>query len=303
VEAIWQLGAEIIIAIQTVHNPVVDVFFNVVTLLGSEEFYLLLLPLLYWCVDKHLAQRLAYLFLLSAYTNAAFKSLFRHPRPFQYDLRVVKLDHASPADLSYGLPSGHAQSALTVWGYLAIQARRGWVWALALALAFLIAFSRIYLGVHFPSDVVVGLLVGAIWLALFLWLEPPFTLWASRQSAAMQAGLAVAGPLVLLLFHTSQDAASALGVLIGLGVGIAVESRTLRFSSGGPIGQRALRFMIGILIVLALREGLKLLFPNDSEALYVQFRVIRYSMIGLWVALVGPWLFQRIGLMEGQSVH
>ncbi len=302
-EAIWQLGAEIVIVIQTVQNPVFDVFFNVVTLLGSEEFYLLLLPLLYWCVDKHLAQRLAYLFLLSVYSNAALKSLFRHPRPFQYDPRVLKLDHASSAELGYGLPSGHTQSAITVWGYLAVQARRGWVWSLALVLVFLIPLSRIYMGVHFPSDVVVGLLAGASWLALFLWLEPPLTLWVSRRSVVVQTGLAVMAPTVLLLFHTSEDAAAALGVLIGLGAGIVVESRTLRFSSVGPIAQRALRFVIGILVVLALREGLKLLFPGGGEPLYIQFRVIRYSMIGLWVAFVGPWLFQRAGLMEGHPVY
>ncbi|MEJ2556298.1 MAG: phospholipid phosphatase, partial [Anaerolineae bacterium] len=91
-EGIWRWGVAVIIAIQAIHTPMMDAFFNIVTSLGSEEFYLLLLPLLYWCIDKRLAQRLAYLFLFSAYSNAGLKDFFQHPRPFEYDPRMLKLD-------------------------------------------------------------------------------------------------------------------------------------------------------------------------------------------------------------------
>jgi membrane-associated phospholipid phosphatase len=295
-ETIWRWGADVIIGIQAIHNPVLDAFFNVVTSLGSAEFYLLLLPLLYWCVDKRLAQRLAYLFLFSTYSNAALKHLFRHPRPFQYDPRVLKLDSVPAEELGYGLPSGHSQSAITAWGYLASQMRRRWMWGLAAVLVVLIAFSRIYLGVHFPTDVLGGLLIGAVWLGLFLWLEPRLSRWLSRQPLGVQMGLAVVVPALLLLVHSSKDATAAIGTLIGLGVGIVVEARSVRFSAGGPVWQRAARFVLGAVVIVVLREGLKLVFPGEGEALYVLFRVIRYSLVGLWAALGGPWVFQGLGL-------
>jgi len=297
-EPFWRWGADLIIAIQAIHNPLLDAFFNVITSLGSEDFYMFLLPLLYWCIDKRLAQRLAYLFLFSAYTNAALKHLFRHPRPFGYDPRVLKLDRVPAEELGYGLPSGHSQSALTVWGYLAAGTRRRWAWTSAGLLVALIAFSRLYLGVHFPTDVLGGLLVGAIWLALFLWGEPRLVRWLARQPVAVQIGLAVAVPILLFLAHSSRDATAVAGTFVGLGVGIVIESRALRFSAGGPIWQRAARLVLGVIGVVILREGLKLLFPGEGEALYALFRLLRYSLVGLWVALVAPWLFQRLGLVS-----
>ncbi len=295
-QEIWRWGADIILAVQAVHNPALDAFFNIVTLLGSEVFYLLLLPLLYWCVDKHLAQKLAYLLLFSVYSNAALKSLFRHPRPFQYDSQVLKLSVEPAEVLGYGLPSGHSQMAIAVWGYLATQVRRQWIRVLAVALVILIPFSRIYLGVHFPTDVLAGLIIGAIWLGLFLLIEPRLEPWLARQSAGVQLALAVIVPIVLLGLHSSRDAVAAMATLIGIGIGFVIEGRTLRFSTEGPAWQRTLRFFIGILVVLALREGLALVFPGEGQDLYVLFRVIRYSAAGLWVALIAPWVFQQLRL-------
>ncbi len=302
-QEIWRWGADLILATQAVHNMALDVFFNIITLLGSEVFYLLLLPLLYWCVDKRLAQRLAYLFLFSAYINTALKSLFRHPRPFQYDPRVLKLSIEPAEALGYGLPSGHSQAAVTVWGYLVTQARRQWVRVLAVALMILIPFSRIYLGVHFPTDVLAGLLIGAIWLGLFLLIEPRLERWLARRSAGVQIGLAVIVPILLLALHSSnKDTVAAMATLIGVGVGIVIEGRTLRFSAKGPVWQRALRFLMGMLGILALRGGLALVFPGGGQNLYTLLRAICYTAIGLWVALIAPWVFQQLRLIETTQV-
>jgi membrane-associated phospholipid phosphatase len=302
-EGIWRWGVDVIVAIQAIHSPMVDVFFNGVTSLGSEEFYLFLLPLLYWCIDKRLAQRLAYLFLFSAYSNAALKGLFRHPRPFEFDPRVLKLDWVPADELGYGFPSGHSQSAITAWGYLAVWVGRRWMWMLAATLVILVAFSRMYLGVHFPTDVLGGLLIGGVWLGLFVVIEPRLEHWLSRQTFGLQIGLALVVPAALLLAYSSGDATAAMGTLIGLGVGIVVEGRAVRFSPGGPIWQRAARFVVGVVGILILREGLKLVFPGEGEALYVFFRVFRYSLVGLWAALAGPWVFQRLDLASSMKAE
>jgi membrane-associated phospholipid phosphatase len=302
-EGIWRWGADVIVAIQAIHAPMVDGFFNIVTSLGSEEFYLLLLPLLYWCIDKRLAQRLVYLFLFSAYGNAALKDFFRHPRPFEYDPRALKLDWVPADELGYGFPSGHSQSVITAWGYLAVWIRRRWMWVLAATLVILIAFSRMYLGVHFPTDVLGGLLIGGAWLGLFVVIEPRMEHWLSRQTLGLQLGLTLAVPAALLLVCSSGHATAAMGTLIGLGVGIVVEGRAVRFSPDGPIWQRAARFIVGIVVIVGLREGLKPVFPAQGEAFYVFFRVFRYGLVGLWAALAGPWVFQRLGLASSMKAE
>jgi membrane-associated phospholipid phosphatase len=297
-QGVWRWGVDLILVIQAARAPALDAFFNFVTLLGSEEFYLLLLPFLYWCVDKYLARRLAYLFLFSVYSNAALKSLIRHPRPFQYDSRVLMLSIEPAEYLGYGLPSGHSQAAITVWGYLVTQARRRWLQALGVALMVLIPFSRIYLGVHFPTDVLVGVSLGAIWVGLFLLIEPRLERWLGGQPDGVQLALAVAVPITLLLLNSSEDSVTAIGTFIGLGVGIVVEARTVRFSTKGPVWQRTIRFVVGIVVVMALREGLKLVSPGvgDGNTFFVLSQMICYTLVGLWVALVGPWVFQRLRL-------
>ena len=302
-QELWRWGTDIILGLQIIHNPALDIFFNIVTLLGGEVSYFLLLPFLYWCVDKNLAQRLAYLLLFSVYSNAALKNLFRHPRPFRYDPRVQNLSVEPAEVLRYGLPSGHSQMAVAVWGYLATQVHRQWVRVLAVALMILVPFSRIYLGVHFPTDVLAGLIIGAMWLGLFLLIEPRLEPWLARQPAGVQIALAVIVPTILLVLHSSRDAVAAMATLIGIGIGIVIEGRTLRFSVGGPVWQRVLRFLIGVLVVLALRAGLALVFPAEGEKLYVVFRTVRYSVVGLWVALIAPWVFQQLRLIESTQKH
>ena len=290
-EAIWQWGLDLIRTIQLVHGPALDAVFKAITFMGDEEFFLILLPLIFWCVDFAVGARLAFVFLLSAYTNAGLKDLFAHPRPFELD-PTVKLHEAE----GYGLPSGHSQSAVVVWGTIAAGFRRTWLWIVAALLMVLIGFSRIYLGVHFPTDVLGGWAVGAVFLAACLALEPRVMAWLRQAGLAVQLVLAVAVPLALLLVHPATDTASSMAVLMGMGVGIALARRVAPFSAAGPLWQRAVRFLVGAVVLLVLYFGLKLVFPSEGEPLYFLLRVVRYALVGLWAGLGAPWLFRRLRL-------
>jgi hypothetical protein len=274
-----------------VRGPALDAVFKAITFMGEEEFFLILLPLVFWCVDFAVGARLAFVFLLSACANTGLKELFAHPRPFELD-PTVKLHEAE----GYGLPSGHSQSAVVVWGTIAAGFRRTWLWVVAILLMVLIGFSRIYLGVHFPTDVLGGWAVGAVFLAAYLALEPRVVAWLKQAGLAVQLVLAVAVPLVVLLVHPTTDIASPAAVLMGMGVGIALTRRLAPFSAAGPLGQRAVRFLVGEVVLLALYFGPKLAFPGEGEPLYFVLRVARYALVGLWAGLGAPWLFRRLRL-------
>ncbi|MEA3339063.1 MAG: phosphatase PAP2 family protein [Chloroflexota bacterium] len=296
-DAIWQWGLDLIHTIQLVHGPALDTTFKAITFLGEEEFFLILLPLVVWCVDFTVGARLAFAFLLSSYANTGIKDIFAHPRPFELDA-TVQLHEAS----GYGLPSGHSQSAVVVWGVIAAGFRKtaakaaAWLWVVAIALMALIGFSRIYLGVHFPTDVLGGWMVGAIFLAAYVALQPRVEAWLKRAGLGAQLALAVVVPLALLLLHPTKGAASPMATLMGMGVGFAFLRQVTSFSAAGPAWQIAVRFLVGMVGIGVLYFGLSAVFPHEGEPLYFALRFVRYALVGLWAGLGAPWLFLKLRL-------
>ncbi len=294
-ETIWQWGIDLIRWIQLFQGPFLDIIFKAITLMGNEDFYMILLPLVFWCVDLTVGIRLAFIFLISSYTNSLLKGLFADPRPFNLDPSVQLLE----AD-GYGLPSGHSQSAVVVWGTIAAEFHRSWTWAVALSLMVLIGFSRIYLGVHFPTDVLGGWAVGAIFLTAYFTLRHPVERWLKEASLKIQVVLALCCPLVLLCYPTATTT-SIIGVLMGFGTGAALTCRFVPYRATGPFWKRFARFLIGMLILIAIRFGLGALFPGEEEPFYLVFRVFRYMVMGLWVGFGGPWLFLKLRVASSSN--
>ncbi len=123
-----------------------------ITFLGNLEFYLLFMPLLYWCLDITLGIRIGFILLISGGINAILKQGFHTPRPFWVSSQVQGLSE----DTSFGFPSGHAQNAASIWGLLAYSLNKRWVKIIALVGILLIGLSRVILGVHFLHDVLAG---------------------------------------------------------------------------------------------------------------------------------------------------
>jgi hypothetical protein len=268
--------------------------FKTLTFMGDEGFFLLFLPLIYWCVDRRTGARLTLLFLLSAYINTVAKLLADQPRPFAYDPRVRPLVKADGG----GLPSGHTQHAVVVWGYLALKFQRFWPWVIAALLMILIPLSRLYLGVHFPTDLLGGYFLGGVILFLYLRLKPGIEAWIANQRMVWQMALALALPGVLMLLIPSGDkqGISAAATLMGMSAGFVAEHHWIGFESDGIWWKRLLRFLLGVAVSLALWLGLKAAFSSfDPEPL---FRFIRYALLGLWAALGAPWVFKILGLVN-----
>lgn len=290
-EAIWQWGIDLIIVIQQVHSPVLDSVFRAITFLGEEQFYLFLFPVILWCIDYSFGVVLVIFFMLSNSTNIILKELFQHPRPF--DLNPgLKLSQAD----GYGLPSGHAQMSVTAWGAIAIRVRKIWFTIAAIVLILLIGFSRVYLGVHFPTDVLTGWIIGLILLAIYVIARSTLERWLSGLNLWLQLLLAVAVPLILLLFNQTNDAITSAGTLFGISVGLVFARRYVSFGVRGPWWHLVLRFLIGFVVVLALYLGLKKVFPPDGTSFGAVFRFLRYALIGSWIVLGAPWLFRLMRL-------
>jgi len=294
-EAIWQWGINLIVAIQQFHTPLLGSIFLAITFLGDEQFYLILLPLLLWCVNYSFAAGLSVFFLFSNYLNIILKDLFQQPRPFDIN-PALKLSHYS----GYGMPSGHAQMTVMVWGAMAYKVRKTWFWLLAVAIVLLVGFSRVYLGVHFPTDVFAGWIIGVILLVVYIVFGEMVGSWLAGLKLGWQLLLAAGVPLLLLLTHPVTDVITTAGTLLGMATGLVLARRYISFSVGGPWWQRAVRFLIGVIILFALYLGLKAVFPGDASSMGAVFRFLRYAIIGMWVTLGAPWLFRMTRLASAE---
>jgi len=308
---VWLLNWEpwstaVILWVQSWSTPALDRLFHFAAFLGDEEFFFLVFPAMYWLWDKRLGRRLAYAMVLSLYTNSLVKHILMIPRPSDPRILVKRpVDPPNP-----GFPSGHAQNAITMWGFLACEARKKVIWLFAGVLVLLISLSRIYLGVHSPVDVIAGIVAGVIYLSLFLWLLPLAERWFQTISLSLKLILAVVLPLAGLFIHSadlqglypSPDAASITGALLGMSVGFILEPRVTGFQVKGAWWQLALRLLLGLTVVGLIWQGPKLLIPDDlTHSLDMALRFVRYAASGLAAILLAPWLFVKLKLARRQD--
>jgi len=286
----WSL--DLIRAMQQIH-PALHLFFRGFTFLGQPQFYVLILPLLLWCVDVRLGARVAVFLLMSSQLNAVLKGVFQQPRPCDFDptLQMAWFE-------GYGLPSGHAQFVVAFWGAIAAWARRRWLWVLTIVLTVLVGFSRVYLGVHFPQDILAGWGIGGLSLVLYLVLQPRVERWLAELELRWQMLLAAGVPLLLFVTLPGKSVATAMGSLAGAGVGFALARRYLPFSPAGPLWQRSVRFVVGAAVIVLLYLVLTILSPADGSWAHLAFRFCNFAAIGVWVTLGAPWLFKALGLVQ-----
>lgn len=315
-EELYQLGIALTTWAQESYPQLVGVM-SLVSALGTEEFYLIFLPAFYWCVNKRLGRQLGYVFLLSALVNNILKNTFRQPRPFWIE-PGVQLSEAE----GYGIPSGHVQNATAVYLLLAAQVRRVWAWLLAFLYIALMGFSRFYLGVHFIQDLAVGFAVGLLILGAFLAWQTAFYERYSKQILGRRLLLMILVPAILAVVYVGlllllgppdtgvpwaayipaaelnghEDVVSTVAGLLGFGVGILLESSRIRFRVEGPLWQRVVRYLLGVIVAVGIWAGLRAIFPSEPPWVALPLRFLRYLTLLLWVTYFAPWVFVRLRL-------
>lgn len=292
-----------------------------ITSLGYEEFFVLLLPTLYWCFDQMVGFRVGLVMLMGNTFNTFFKFLFHSPRPYWISDSVYAYSH----ETSFGLPSGHAQIAASVWGWLAVEVKKRWFRIVAVILIFLIGVSRLYLGVHFLSDVLLGWVLGGLLVWAFAAWYKPVSAWVGKKSAWAQFGLVLASTAVILLLilgarwvvgpwemnsewaaragevapYDLNGAFTVAGTWFGMLTGYVILTKGRGHFLASQGGWRRLaRFLVGLLGVFVLYFGLGQIFPRSEDFVGYGLRFFRYTLIGLWVSWLGPVIFKAIGILQ-----
>lgn len=282
----WQLLT--LQTIQSWHHPVLDGFFNLISWAGEETVYILLAAWLLWCQNKGLGYRVGLIFLTGAAFNGVLKNMFAIDRP----IGVAGVDSQRlHTATGYSFPSGHAQGAASFWLALMWQVRRPGIWVLGTFLIVSIALSRLYLGVHWPIDVLAGIAFAIVWV----FAANAFFQWAvDRQQLYWLWLLMLPFLFAVVLFPEYKDLVVVVGAAIGFLSGLQVEQRRLQVSTAGTWHHKALRFGLGLVVVMALRIGIKAALPLPAP----WADLIRYALIGFWLTAGAPWLFLRLRWMQ-----
>ena len=276
---------------QNLQGPFWENFWYLASKIYSEEAFLALMPIIFWVTDRSFSRYFATLFLGNIWLNAFFKGIAGTDRPSGNGIRVRLVD----TDGGFSFPSGHAEGSAAIFTALARRIRQRWFTGIALAAAFVVGVARLFLGLHWPADILGGWAIGfalayglaAAWPTLARWVEAiPF---------GPRLALALLVPALMLLAWTNlpfiariglASQYSALGALAGVWFGTILEERYVGFDPSGGLAWHLTKCVIGIALVMAVRYGLKPLLPAGDW-----FTFVRYCGIGLTVSFVAPWVF------------
>lgn len=317
--ALNEFGIDLIQALQRL-SPALDFPMQFFTFLGKVEFFMLFLPLIYWVVNAQFGFRVFILFLTTNLVSLGFKQFFHQPRP--YWIGDVQPLSGEP---TYAFPSSHASVSMSIWGFLAYQVQRRWMWISAAALIFLISISRLYLGVHFPQDILFGWVIGLVVLYVYAKNSATISAKVNARTLGFKIGLGFILSLVFLgvgflmnsLIASTPDPASYAqystearsltlyltlsGAFCGSFIGYFLMKRFTPFQAPESYIKKAAAYMVGIIGLLIILYGLDMLFSllaEDESTLGYVLRYIRYGLTTLWAMFGAPWAFLKLKLAD-----
>ncbi|MBQ1260480.1 MAG: phosphatase PAP2 family protein [Clostridia bacterium] len=290
--------------LESIRNPFFDFLFSTITYIGDEIIFLGVAVFLFWCVDKRPGFYVLSVGLIGTVINQFLKLWFKVPRPWVKDPNFKCVPAAYEAAQGYSFPSGHTQNVTGTFGSIARYSKRRAARITSIVIIVLVAFSRMYLGVHTPLDVGVSLIIGT---ALVFLVYPLFES-EERYKKAMPVIIAVMAALALgfflyvtlmdktglderNLYSGTKNAYTMLGTVAGLALAYFLDRRYLNFKVDGVWYAQLIKLAVGFALLLGIKSGLSApltaLFGNEFIA-----RAVRYFLIVIFAAVLWPLTFK-----------
>ncbi len=297
-------------------NSTIQAIFNTITYLGDPIVFIIIVAILYLAYNKKLAKNITLSLLFSYYLNGLVKEAFQDPRPaantdLTEDLGVI--------ESSYGFPSGHAQNSVAFWGYISYEFKDKKKYKeipiipiILSIIIFLIAISRIVIGVHDLQDMIGALLIGIGFLLVFIYLEPILTPQFNKLNFIAKIVLTVVVSLTIFLIATFifprayvqlatqnippdyPDAGAfslSGGVLFGFGIGYLLENEYIKYDPSQLSNKKKIiNIIIGLVIVIVVFLPFEYLLTIDSAF----YRFFRYALVAFILAYVVPLICTKI---------
>jgi glycerophosphoryl diester phosphodiesterase/membrane-associated phospholipid phosphatase len=290
--------------LEAIRNPVMNVLFSAITFLGSEWLFIGAAIVVFWCFSKKHGYYLIATGTVGTVLNQFLKIVCQIPRPWVRDPNFTIVESARADAGGYSFPSGHTQNVTSILGGIGRFTRQKAVRLVCIVLVVLVGFSRMYLGVHTPADVLVALGMG---LVLVFGLYPLFEKSDEKpQNITIVFGIAAALSLLAALAvelypwadtvdgdnlaEAVKNLYTMLGCTAGVLIAAPLERKYVRFDTKAPLGAQILKVVLGLAVVVVLRGGLKAplnaLFAGHGVA-----HAVRYGLVVMFAVLVWPLTF------------
>lgn len=291
----------ILYMLEKIRVPGLNELMLAVTTLGEETAFLVLGLIIFWCVDKRKGYYVMTVGFLGTISNQILKLACRVPRPWVLDPDFTILEQAREAASGYSFPSGHTQTAVGTFDAVAVFSERKWLRWLCVLLAALVGFSRMYVGVHTLSDVLMGAGMACLLISL---LRKPVLQGGIREMKTVFI-TAIGAALLFFLYvnfwkfpedmdpHNMEsglkNAYTMLGCTVGMAICYVYDRNKLNFPVKAVWWAQILKSVIGLALVLAVKEGLRA--PLEMILPVYSARAIRYFAIVITAGILWPMTF------------
>lgn len=264
-----------------------------VTILGEETVMVAILGFIYWCYDKKFGVYVGTNLMVGLVANPMIKNVFLRYRPYMVHPEVKCLKPVHEGDLydpllqGYSFPSGHTSNSSTMYFSLPVYAKKKWLVVIGILIPFFVGLSRVCLGVHYPTDVIVGWLLGAVVVAVMTFLQKKIQV--KWKLYLLMTILTVPG----CFYCTSNDYFTCFGMMLGFFSASLFEEKYIQFENTKDVKKSVLRVVAGLVVFLVANVVLKVIFGLiDIVEMANLLRVIRYGLLVFLTMGVYPLVFR-----------
>ena len=302
--------------LESIRTPLCDAFFSLVTYLGDELVFLVIAFSLFWCFDKFFGYYIVSVGLVSTVFNQFLKLLCRVPRPWVLNPELTTVGNSIEGAGGFSFPSGHTQNVTTTFGGIALYTRKKPLTVICCVIIALVAFSRMYLGVHTPYDVLAGMAIAVallflqyavikkvkekpsrmyILLGVMAVLSTAFLIYTECLPADYASGIEGAWHN---LASGRKNAYKLLAATLGVLVCFFIDEKYVHFDTKAPVFGQILKVCIGLALVVGTKEISKMalvaLFGQDNSFI-VFSRYFLTIIVGCGIYPLTFPIFAKIG--------